>query len=141
MSKLLSRAGASSESSSCYHRVSMKPLKFRPHPWHGLNPGPRFPEIVQAYVELTPTDGVKYEIDKISGYLKVDDVNFRYAKPAKVSAKMNEKAANSSGHYSTRRSSMTAEIADFISRSACSHSSVSSLYRGSPTLGPFAIAS
>jgi inorganic pyrophosphatase len=50
----------------------MKPLQFRPHPWHGLSPGPRFPEILQAYVELTPTDGVKYEIDKISGYLKVD---------------------------------------------------------------------
>ena len=50
----------------------MKPLRFRPHPWHGLSPGARFPEIVQAYVELTPTDGVKYEIDKSSGYLKVD---------------------------------------------------------------------
>ena len=46
--------------------------KFRPHPWHGLSPGPRFPEVLHAYVELTPTDGVKYEIDKISGYLKVD---------------------------------------------------------------------
>jgi inorganic pyrophosphatase len=50
----------------------MKPLKFRPHPWHGLSPGPSFPEIVHAYVEITPTDGVKYEIDKVSGYLKVD---------------------------------------------------------------------
>jgi inorganic pyrophosphatase len=45
---------------------------FRPHPWHGLSPGSRFPEVVQAYVELTPTDGVKYEIDKSSGYLRVD---------------------------------------------------------------------
>jgi inorganic pyrophosphatase len=50
----------------------MKYLRFRPHPWHGLSPGLRFPDIVQAYVELTPTDGVKYEIDKVSGYLKVD---------------------------------------------------------------------
>lgn len=50
----------------------MKPLAFRPHPWHGLHPGPRFPEIVQAYIEIVPTDGVKYEIDKHSGYLKVD---------------------------------------------------------------------
>jgi inorganic pyrophosphatase len=46
--------------------------KFRPHPWHGLSPGPRFPEVLHAYIELTPTDGVKYEIDKISGYLKID---------------------------------------------------------------------
>lgn len=50
----------------------MRFLRFRPHPWHGLSSGSRFPEIVQAYIELTPTDGVKYEIDKISGYLKVD---------------------------------------------------------------------
>ena len=49
-----------------------KPLAFRPHPWHGLAPGPRCPEIVTAYIEIVPTDGVKYEIDKHSGYLKVD---------------------------------------------------------------------
>ncbi|MCK6547578.1 inorganic pyrophosphatase [Myxococcota bacterium] len=45
---------------------------FRPHPWHGIDPGPNFPELVMAYVEIVPTDGVKYEIDKASGYLKVD---------------------------------------------------------------------
>lgn len=44
----------------------------RPHPWHGIDPGERFPEIVTAYIELVPTDGVKYEIDKETGYLKVD---------------------------------------------------------------------
>jgi len=49
-----------------------KPLAFRPHPWHGVDPGSRFPEIVRAYIEMVPTDGVKYEIDKHSGYLKVD---------------------------------------------------------------------
>jgi inorganic pyrophosphatase len=49
-----------------------KPLAHRPHPWHGLDPGPRFPEIVRVYIEMVPTDGVKYEIDKHSGYLKVD---------------------------------------------------------------------
>jgi inorganic pyrophosphatase len=49
-----------------------KPLAFRPHPWHGIDPGPRCPEIVTAYVELVPADGVKYEIDKRTGYLKVD---------------------------------------------------------------------
>jgi inorganic pyrophosphatase len=50
----------------------MKALGFRPHPWHGLDSGSRFPEIVTAYIEMVPTDGVKYEIDKYSGYLKVD---------------------------------------------------------------------
>ena len=47
-------------------------LTHRPHPWHGLDPGPQFPDIVRAYIEIVPTDGVKYEIDKHSGYLKVD---------------------------------------------------------------------
>jgi inorganic pyrophosphatase len=49
-----------------------RPLPFRPHPWHGIDPGSRFPEIVRAYIEIVPTDGVKYEIDKHSGYLQVD---------------------------------------------------------------------
>jgi inorganic pyrophosphatase len=49
-----------------------RPHPFRPHPWHGIDPGARFPEILTAYIEIVPTDGVKYEIDKHSGYLKVD---------------------------------------------------------------------
>jgi hypothetical protein len=49
-----------------------RPLEYRPHPWHGVDPGKRFPEIVRAYIEIVPTDGVKYEIDKHSGYLMVD---------------------------------------------------------------------
>lgn len=32
---------------------------WRPHPWHGISPGPKPPEIVQAYVEITPFDLVK----------------------------------------------------------------------------------
>jgi inorganic pyrophosphatase len=46
--------------------------RFRPHPWHGLSVGPNPPEIVHAYIELTPFDRVKYEIDKETGYLRVD---------------------------------------------------------------------
>src|SRR5678810_959123 len=49
-----------------------KTQPFRPHPWHGIDPGAKFPEIVTAYIEIVPTDGVKYEIDKVTGYLKVD---------------------------------------------------------------------
>lgn len=45
---------------------------FRPHPWHGLSYGDGFPDVVTAFIELVPTDGVKYEIDKHSGYLRVD---------------------------------------------------------------------
>ncbi len=45
---------------------------FRPHPWHGLNPGSDAPRIVRAYIEITPFDLVKYEVDKVTGYLHVD---------------------------------------------------------------------
>ena len=46
--------------------------RFRPHPWHGLDTGPEPPAVVTAYVEITPLDTVKYEIDKATGYLRVD---------------------------------------------------------------------
>jgi hypothetical protein len=45
---------------------------WRPYPWHGLPPGPDPPAIVNAYIETTPFDLVKYEIDKVTGYLCVD---------------------------------------------------------------------
>jgi len=45
---------------------------WRPHPWHGLAPGPAPPSMVYAYVEITPYDFVKYEVDKATGYLLVD---------------------------------------------------------------------
>jgi inorganic pyrophosphatase len=45
---------------------------WRPHPWHGLEPGPAPPKTVYAYIEITPYDFVKYEVDKATGYLLVD---------------------------------------------------------------------
>jgi inorganic pyrophosphatase len=48
------------------------PSLFRPHPWHGLEIGPKPPEILNAYIEITPFDLMKYEVDKVSGYLRVD---------------------------------------------------------------------
>jgi len=44
----------------------------KPHPWHGISPGLEAPDKIMAFIEMTPYDTVKYEIDKISGYLKVD---------------------------------------------------------------------
>jgi len=46
--------------------------RWRPHPWHGLAPGADPPRMLQAYIEITPFDSVKYEIDKVTGYLRVD---------------------------------------------------------------------
>lgn len=45
---------------------------WRPHPWHGIASGPDAPRVVQAYIEITPFDLVKYEIDKVNGMLRVD---------------------------------------------------------------------
>ena len=46
--------------------------KYKLHPWHGINIGPGAPDLVTAYIEITPSDTVKYEMDKVSGILKVD---------------------------------------------------------------------
>lgn len=46
--------------------------RWRPHPWHGLEIGEDQPRIVNAYIEMTPSDAVKYEVDKTTGYLRVD---------------------------------------------------------------------
>jgi len=46
--------------------------RWRPHPWHGLETGADAPRVVNAYIEITPFDLMKYEVDKASGYLRVD---------------------------------------------------------------------
>jgi inorganic pyrophosphatase len=46
--------------------------RWRPHPWHGLEVGPDPPRIVTAFIEMTPLDVIKYEVDKETGYLSVD---------------------------------------------------------------------
>ncbi|MEO8325775.1 MAG: inorganic diphosphatase, partial [Nitrospirota bacterium] len=42
------------------------------HPWHGVEIGEDAPFTVTVYVEIVPTDTVKYELDKKSGHLRVD---------------------------------------------------------------------
>ena len=34
--------------------------------------GEQAPDVVTSYIEIVPTDTVKYEVDKDSGFLKVD---------------------------------------------------------------------
>jgi inorganic pyrophosphatase len=55
--------------------------RFRPHPWHGLPVGPDPPAILNAYIEITPFDLMKYEVDKVSGYLRVDRPQRSSAQP------------------------------------------------------------
>ncbi len=47
-------------------------LRYKSHPWHGVHIGVNAPESVTAFIEVVPTDTVKYEIDKSTGYLKID---------------------------------------------------------------------
>ncbi|MDP2904271.1 MAG: inorganic pyrophosphatase [Methylovulum sp.] len=47
-------------------------MQHKAHPWHGIHPGDNAPTTVTAFIEMVPTDTVKYEIDKISGFLKID---------------------------------------------------------------------
>ncbi len=47
-------------------------LLFKAHPWHGVLIGRKAPEILTAYIEIVPDDEVKFEVDKPSGYLRID---------------------------------------------------------------------
>lgn len=51
--------------------MSNKP-EFKAHPWHGISAGEQAPDVVNVFVEIVPSDTIKYEVDKESGYLKVD---------------------------------------------------------------------
>ncbi|MBI9035711.1 MAG: inorganic pyrophosphatase [Bacteroidales bacterium] len=47
-------------------------LRYKSHPWHGVEIGENAPEVITTFVEMVPTDTVKYEVDKVTGYLKLD---------------------------------------------------------------------
>ena len=51
---------------------NVKNRLFQAHPWHGVSAGAAAPAKVNAYIEIVPTDAVKYELDKASGHLRVD---------------------------------------------------------------------
>lgn len=60
---------------SANYNIKTHPLmnpRHKAHPWHGISPGDKVPEIVTAFIEIVPSDTIKYEIDKASGYLKID---------------------------------------------------------------------
>lgn len=47
-------------------------ILYRSHPWHGLSLSTPNSEIINCYIEIVPTDTIKYELDKETGILKVD---------------------------------------------------------------------
>ena len=44
------------------------------HPWHGVDKGAEAPNIVTALIEVPKGSNTKYELDKLSGLLKVDRI-------------------------------------------------------------------
>lgn len=55
--------------------------RWRPHPWHGLEVGPEPPGLVNAYIEITPHDLMKYEVDKVTGYTRIDRPQLTSSQP------------------------------------------------------------
>jgi inorganic pyrophosphatase len=47
-------------------------LMFQAHPWHGINAYASDAGAVHAFIEIVPSDPVKYELDKASGHLWID---------------------------------------------------------------------
>ena len=47
-------------------------IDHKAHPWHGITPLLDKKDEVRAFIEIVPTDTVKYEVDKTSGYLSLD---------------------------------------------------------------------
>lgn len=47
-------------------------LRYKSHPWHGVDIGPDAPDILTSFIEIVPSDTVKYEVDKTTGYLRID---------------------------------------------------------------------
>ena len=44
------------------------------HPWHDVTPGDNLPQEFQSVVEIPFGSSVKYELDKVSGLIKLDRV-------------------------------------------------------------------
>lgn len=47
-------------------------LRYTSHPWHGIDTHPDSPKTVTSFIEVIPSDTVKYEVDKKSGFLMID---------------------------------------------------------------------
>jgi inorganic pyrophosphatase len=54
------------------HLWRLMNLLYRSHPWHGVAIGENAPDEIHCYIEIVPTDTVKFELDKTTGLLKAD---------------------------------------------------------------------
>jgi inorganic pyrophosphatase len=47
-------------------------MLFPAHPWHGVSAQAKAAGAFNAFIEIVPTDTVKYELDKDAGHLRID---------------------------------------------------------------------
>ena len=47
-------------------------LRYKSHPWHGIDIGAQEKGMITCFIEVVPKDTIKYEVDKSSGYLRID---------------------------------------------------------------------
>ena len=50
-------------------------LRYKSHPWHGVDIGKNAPKQVTSFIEMVPSDTVKYEVDKKTVHLQYSTVN------------------------------------------------------------------
>lgn len=55
-----------------YRFLELFRLFSKPHPWHGIAAEDGREGSLRAFIEIVPGDTMKYELDKKSGYLKID---------------------------------------------------------------------
>jgi len=54
-----------------------QPVHYRTrNPWHGISPGEKAPQTVTGIIEITKGSKSKFELDKVTGLLKLDRVLF-----------------------------------------------------------------
>jgi inorganic pyrophosphatase len=88
-------------------------LRYKSHPWHGIPIGKEAPEVITAFIEVIPSDTVKYEVDKQSGYLKIDrPQKFSNVVPALYGFIPQTYCKNAIGDYCAERTGRSGIIGD-----------------------------
>ncbi len=88
-------------------------MLYQSHPWHGVPLGDDAPDQLTAYIEIVPTDTVKYELDKHSGHLKVDrPQGFSNICPSLYGLVPQTLCADRVAEYSMEKSGMTELVGD-----------------------------
>jgi inorganic pyrophosphatase len=86
---------------------------FKSHPWHGVSIGKDAPATVTTYVEIVPTDTVKYELDKLTGILRVDrPQKYSNVCPSLYGFVPQTLCAENVGQYCSERSGRTGVVGD-----------------------------